>query len=69
MTKWQILWYSINTLFILLLYVWMLFTIGNFPTIYNRISDVENKVNQIDYHINCESKKDTLIIINQTQQL
>ena len=62
--KWQILWYSINTILLLCLYFWMLFTVGNIPMLNTKISEVENKVNEIDYHIN--HTNDTIVVIYDT---
>ena len=68
MTKVNIWWNIINSAAITILYFVFLFSYGEFPVIKNRITTVENKVEQIDYHLQCPvSNKDT-IIINYYQQ-
>ena len=62
MSKSSILWHSINTLLILCLYFWMVFSIGNQPKLEQDVVELTNQVEKIDYLI--QHKSDTVIINN-----
>ena len=62
MTKGSILWNSINSLFILLLYFCFLFSYGKIPYLENKITTTEINIEKINYHLQCQSKSDTIVI-------
>ena len=69
MTKANIWWNSANSIAIFALWFFILFTYGEFPIVKDRIEKVENKVEAIDYHLQCPSTKcDTIVINNYFQQ-
>ena len=69
MTKANIWWNIINSAAIAILYFVFLFSYGEFPVIKNRIITVENKVEQIDYHLQCPVNNKDTIVINYYQQI
>jgi hypothetical protein len=69
MTKANIWWNTANSIAIFALWFFILFTYGEFPLIKDRITTVENKVEAIDYHLQCPNAKcDTIVINNYFQQ-
>jgi hypothetical protein len=64
MTKSNIWWNIVNSIAIFALWFFILFTYGEIPLIKDRISKVENKVEIIDYHLQCSTKCDTIVINN-----
>ena len=69
MTKVNIWWNSANSIAIFALWFFILFTYGELPVIKDRVEKVENKVEAIDYHLQCPNTKcDTIVINNYFQQ-
>ena len=62
MTKANIWWNTANSIAIFLLWFFILFTYGEFPLFKSRITKVENKIEAIDYHLQCPAKCDTIVV-------
>ena len=69
MTKANLWWNIVNFTAIFALWFFILFTYGEFPLIKDQITTVENKIEAIDYHLQCPvTKCDTIVINNYFQQ-
>ena len=66
--KTSIWWNAINSIIIFLLWIFILFTYGEFPTFKNRISKLENNIESINYYLQYQTKPDTIVINNYFYQ-
>lgn len=58
MSKGCKVWNIINSIFIACLYFWMLLTLGNFPKIEKQITEIQYKIQNIEFYItNTQNKK------------
>lgn len=68
MTKADIWWNTANSIAIVIFYFVILFCNGDFPMIKDRLTQVENKVEMINYHLQCPTNVRDTIVINYYQQ-
>ena len=66
MTKSNLWWNIINSTALLILYFAILFSYGKIPMMEQKITELENRIDKIDYHLQCPNK-DTIVINNYYQ--